>query len=142
MIRSFSSILLRQKCFKARRIQVHYFRRYLLFFPSVKRILPASKPGGNIIESVNVQKLGPSVWSVSLVPASCGTGIGLLQVAEANVVSGNTSSDQAIFQPINGTANSNILVSRDQASTPPIGGTFDLLLENEEVKGNLEFVTD
>lgn len=77
------------------------------------------------------------MWSASLTPASCGTGIELLQVADAKVVRGNTSSDQAIFQPVNGTANSNILISRDQASTPPIGGTFNLFLENEEVKGNL-----
>lgn len=75
-------------------------------------------------------------WSVSLTPASCGTGIELLQIAEAIVVSGNTASDQAIFRPINASESCNIVVSRDQASTPPVGGTFDIFLENEKVKGN------
>lgn len=103
----------------------------------MKRLLPAAKPGGNIIESVNVQKRGPGVWSISLTPASCGTGIELLQIPEAKVVSGNTSSDQAIFQPINGTEKMNIVISREQAATPPIGGVFDLFLENEKVRGKL-----
>ena len=63
-----------------------------------------------------------------------------MQVAEATLFSGNTSSDQAIFKPINATENSNIVISHDQVATPPIGGTFDLLLENEKVKGNLQSV--
>ena len=85
---------------------------------------------------MNVESLGPSVWSVSLTPASCGTGIELLQIADATVVSGNTTSDQAVFGPINATENSNIVVSRVQAATPPVGGTFEIYLENDEVKGN------
>ena len=84
---------------------------------------------------MTVQSLGPRAWSVSLTPASCGTGIELLQIAEATVVSGNASSDQAIFRPINASESSNIVVSRDQASTPPVGGTFDIFLENAKVKG-------
>lgn len=109
-------------------------------FVEVQRLLPAAEPAGNIIESVEVQSLGPSVWSVSLTPASCGTGLELLQVAGAAVVSGNTLSDQAIFRPINSTEKSNIKISRDQAATPPIGGTFDLFLENENVKGKLQSI--
>ena len=103
----------------------------------MKRLLSAAEPSGNIIESISVQKRGRGVWSISLTPASCGTGIELLQIAEARVVSGNTSSDQAIFQPINGTEKTNIVISREQAATPPIGGVFDLYLENERVGGKL-----
>lgn len=84
---------------------------------------------------MTVQSLGPRVWSVSLTPVSCGTGIELLQIAEATVVSGNATSDHAIFRPINPSESCNIVVSRDQASTPPVGGTFDIFLENEKVKG-------
>lgn len=85
---------------------------------------------------MNVESLGPSVWSVSLTPVLCGTGIELLQIADATVVSGNTTSDQAVFGPINATENSNIAVSRVQAATPPVSGTFEIYLENYEVKGN------
>lgn len=51
------------------------------------------------------------------------------------MVSGNPTSDQAIFRPINASESCNIVVSRDQASTPPVGGTFDIFLENKNVKG-------
>lgn len=105
-------------------------------FALVQRLNPAAEPGGNIIEAVTVQSLGPSVWSIALTPASCGTGIDLLQIADATVVSGNTASNQAIFRPINASENSNIVVTRDHAATPPVGGTFDIILENEKVKGN------
>ena len=104
-------------------------------FVQVQRLLPAAEPGDNTLEDVTVQSLGPRAWSVSLIPASCGTGIELLQIAEATVVSGNTASDQAVFRPINASESCNIVVSRDQASTPPVGGTFDIFLENEKVKG-------
>lgn len=104
-------------------------------FVQVQRLLPAAEPGDNILEDVTVQSLGPRVWSVSLTPVSCGTGIELLQIAEATVVSGNATSDHAIFRPINPSESCNIVVSRDQASTPPVGGTFDIFLENEKVKG-------
>ena len=99
-------------------------------------MLPAAEPGGNIIQSINVQKLGRSVWSVSLTPASCGTEIDLFQIAGAEVVSGNASSDEAMFQPINGSENTKILISRKQAASPPIGGVFDLHLEKEKINGN------
>lgn len=101
----------------------------------MQRLLPAAEPGDNILEDVAVQSLGPRAWSVSLTPASCGTGIQLLQIAEATVVSGNATSDVAIFRPINASESCNIVVSRDQASTPPVCGTFDIFLENEKVKG-------
>ena len=84
---------------------------------------------------MTVQSLGPRAWSVSMTPASCGTGIELLQIAEATVVSGNATSHRKIFRPINASESCNIVVSRDQASTPPVGGTFDVLLENEKVVG-------
>ena len=58
-----------------------------------------------------------------------------MQIAEANVVSGNTTSNQAVFRPVNASESCSIVVSRDQASTPPVGGTFDIFLENEKVKG-------
>lgn len=106
------------------------------FFPLVQRLHPAAEPGGNILEAVTVQSLGPRVWSVSLTPASCGTGIELIQIADATVVSGNTASDQAVFRPINASENSNIVVTRNQAATPAVGGSFDIILENEKVKGN------
>ena len=92
-------------------------------------------PGGNFLESLNVQKLEDRVWSMSLTPVSCGNGIELLQIAETKVVSGNTSSDQAVFQPINGSENTKILISREQAATPPIVGVFDVHLENKQVEG-------
>ena len=113
---------------------LHVLDSFCLF--PVQRLLQAAEPGGNIMESVDVQKLGPSVWSVSLTPSSCGTGLELLQIAQAQVISGNTSSGHALFKSINATENSTILVSREQAATPPIGGTFDLGLQGEIVKGN------
>ena len=51
------------------------------------------------------------------------------------MVSGNTTSNQAVFRPVNASESCSIVVSRDQASTPPVGGTFDIFLENEKVKG-------
>ena len=63
-----------------------------------------------------------------------------MQIAEATVTSGNILSNQAMFKPINATGNSNIKISRDQAATPPIGGTFDIILENEKVTGNLHII--
>ena len=88
---------------------------------------------------MDVQSLGPSVWSVSMTPSSCGTGIELLQVADAILVGGNATSDQAVFRPTNSTEDASISVSRFQAATPPIGGTFDIFLENYKVKGNCTF---
>lgn len=92
-------------------------------------------PGGNFLESLNVQKLEDRVWSVSLKPVSCGSGIELLQIAATKVVSGNTAFDQAVFQPINGSENTKIVISREQAATPPVGGVFDVHLENKQVEG-------
>lgn len=92
-------------------------------------------PGGNFLESINVQKLEDRVWSVSLTPVSCGNGIELLQIAATKVVSGNTSFNEAVFQPINESENTKIVISREQAATPPVGGVFDVHLENKQVEG-------
>lgn len=58
------------------------------------------------------------------------------------MVSGNTASDQAMFRPMNVSENSNIIVTRDQAATPPVGGTFDIILERDNVRGNYIPVVD
>lgn len=125
-------------CYCVASIRLTLFFRFL--FVQVQRLLPAAEPGDNVLEALTVQSLGPRAWSVSLTPASCGTGIELLQIAEANVVSGNTTSDQAVFRPVNASESCSIVVSRDQASTPPVGGTFDIFLENEKVKGKFSSI--
>ena len=110
------------------------------FSTLVQRLLHPAEPGGNIIESVDVRSLGPSAWSVSMTPSSCGTGIELLQIADAILVSGNTTANQAVFRPTNSTGDTSMSVSRGQAATPPVGGTFDIFLENYRVTGNCVLV--
>ena len=127
---TFLDILIRWENIKSKRNQVKYF------CVTVQRVSPAAEPNGHIIESVDVQSLGPSTWAVSLKPASCGTGIQLLEIANAEVVGGNTSSNRAVFRSVNATGNFTIIISREHPATPPIGGTFKISFEDEHLEGN------
>ena len=99
----------------------------------VQRTQPPALPNGHVIESVAVESLGPATWMVHLTPAACGTGIDLLQLANAVVVDGNSSSDRVLYA--NRTTNGTVLVSRAHAATPPIEGTFGVSLGRHRVEG-------
>ena len=105
----------------------------MIYSSTVERTKPAAQPNGHVIESLEVQSLGPSAWVISLTPFACGTGLELLQIADGNIVRENASSDYAIYRLANNI--STVKVSRVHSATPPIGGTFVISFQGQLVKG-------
>ncbi|XP_067840890.1 fibrocystin-like [Heptranchias perlo] len=85
-----------------------------------------ARPGGNLIQTVNVTGSAPN-YSLTLLVAECGTRLPLIALGDAFLAEGSThpNSDYAMFVGWNSI---NITVQRSQSASPPLGGVFRIHL--------------
>ncbi|XP_044864776.1 fibrocystin [Mauremys mutica] len=90
-----------------------------------------ARPGGNVIQEVSV--LGsPPTYNVSFLVAGCGSNLPLLSLRGALPSEGSEEDHLAVSTE---GANVSLTVQRLQAASPPIGGTFRILLPNTVISG-------
>ena len=99
---------------------------------SVRPIKNAAKPNGFLIKDFTVEKNSDTNWTISLLPANCGSPLTLLAVADA-ILERNSNADYATYTK-NG-LNSSVLVKREQEASPPIEGTFDIIYNGIMITG-------
>ncbi|XP_048585401.1 fibrocystin-L isoform X2 [Nematostella vectensis] len=99
----------------------------------VRQTQAAAEPGGHVIKTFSVTEVSPAVWAISLAPVRCGTGLPMIGILGAKLVS-NTDKSMT-YRPANETGPANFTVSRDQEATPAVGGTFDVSFKGQQVKG-------
>ncbi|XP_019346871.2 fibrocystin isoform X8 [Alligator mississippiensis] len=89
-------------------------------------------PGGNIIEAVSVVG-SPPIYNVSLLVAGCGGHLPLFSL-RGTLPSQGSEEDDSLFASLEN-ANISLRVQRLQTASPPIGGTFQILLPNTVISG-------
>ncbi|XP_019392718.1 PREDICTED: fibrocystin isoform X8 [Crocodylus porosus] len=89
-------------------------------------------PGGNIIEAVSVVG-SPPIYNVSLLVAGCGGHLPLFSL-RGTLPSQGSEEDDSLFASLEN-ANISLRVQRLQTASPPIGGTFQILLPNTVLSG-------
>uniref|UniRef100_A0A452HNK4 PA14 domain-containing protein n=1 Tax=Gopherus agassizii TaxID=38772 RepID=A0A452HNK4_9SAUR len=87
-----------------------------------------ARPGGNVIQEVSVVG-SPPTYNVSFLVAGCGSNLPLLGALPSQ---GSEEDHLAAFME---GANVSMTVQRVQAASPPIGGTFRILLPNTVISG-------
>lgn len=72
-------------------------------------------------------------------PAECGYNFPLMGILGAVNVSGSTADEAVEYENPSWPLNVTLEVVRDQAASPPIGGTFDLFQDNINIPGLSNF---
>ncbi|XP_067401067.1 fibrocystin isoform X2 [Emydura macquarii macquarii] len=91
-----------------------------------------ARPGGNIIQEVSVVG-SPPTFNVSLLVAGCGSNIPLLSLRGA--LPSEIAEDDDSLDVFTEGASVSPAVQRLQAASPPLGGTFRILLSNTTISG-------
>ena len=89
------------------------------------------RPNGFIIKDFQVEKNDKN-WTISLLPANCGSPVPLLAVVDA-IRGNNSNRDNAVFTAKGLT--SNTTVTRIQGASPRVRGTFNITYKGKVVKG-------
>ncbi|XP_074982450.1 fibrocystin isoform X2 [Caretta caretta] len=91
-----------------------------------------ARPGGNVIQEVSVMG-SPPTYNVSFLVADCGSNLPLLSLRGA-LPSEGSEEDDHLAVSMEG-ASVTLTVQRLQAASPPIGGTFQILLTSTVIAG-------
>ncbi|XP_071828580.1 fibrocystin-L-like isoform X3 [Apostichopus japonicus] len=94
----------------------------------------APKPNDIFILDISVEKSNDS-FSITFMPAECGYNFPLMGILGAVNVSGSTADEAVEYENPSWPLNVTLEVVRDQAASPPIGGTFDLFQDNINIPG-------
>lgn len=100
-------------------------------FVSVTRTRVGARPNGFIIKDFHVEKNDKN-WTISLLPANCGSPVPLLAVVDA-IRGNNSGRNSAVFTAKGLT--SNATVTRIQKASPRVRGTFNITYKEKVVKG-------
>lgn len=92
----------------------------------------AAKPNGFLIKDFTVEKNSDANWTISLLPANCGSPLPLLEVADA-IHEGNGDAFSATYTKDG--LNSSAQVKREQEASPPVEGTFDIIYNGITITG-------
>ena len=103
----------------------------LLLLFLVKRISSGAKPNGFLIKDFKVEKSGTN-WTISLLPAKCGSPLPLLSVVDA--VRGENANHDSAELTVKGLT-SNVTVTRLQRASPRVRGTFNIEYNGKIVNG-------
>ena len=71
-------------------------------------------------------------WTISLLPANCGSPLPLLAIADASR-EGNSDAVSATYTKDG--LNSSVQVKREQEASPPVEGTFDIIYNGITITG-------
>ncbi|XP_074847514.1 fibrocystin isoform X4 [Carettochelys insculpta] len=92
-----------------------------------------ARPGGHVIQEVSVVGSPPS-YNVSLLVAGCGSDLPLLSLSSGALPPEGSEDGDHLALSMEG-ANVTLRVQRLQAASPPMGGTFRILLPNGVISG-------
>ena len=89
-------------------------------------------PNGFLIKDFRVEKTTEKNWTVSLLPANCGSPLPLFAVVGA--IRGENGNSDDVTYTVDG-LNSSVRVKRVQEASPPIQGTFDIQYDGHVIEG-------
>lgn len=98
----------------------------------VTPIRNAAKPNGFLIKDFTVEKNSDTNWTISLLPANCGSPLPLLAVKDS-IRMENGDASRATYTKDGLT--SSVLVRQEQEASPPIEGTFDIIYNGTLITG-------
>lgn len=99
-------------------------------FFTVTRKTSGAMPNGFVIKDFQVEQTGNN-WTISLLPAKCGSPLPLLAVVDA--LEGNSSKDKATYT-VKGLT-SNVQITRIQKASPRVRGTFEIEYNGKVLRG-------
>ena len=99
-------------------------------FFTVTRKTSGAMPNGFVIKDFQVEQTGNN-WTISLLPAKCGSPLPLLAVVDA--LEGNSSKDKATYTVKRLT--SNVQITRIQKASPRVRGTFEIEYNGKVLRG-------
>ena len=99
-------------------------------FFTVTRKTSGAMPNGFVIKDFQVEQTGNN-WTISLLPAKCGSPLPLLAVVDA--LKGNSSKDKATYTAKGLT--SNVQITRIQKASPRVRGTFEIEYNGKVLRG-------
>ena len=101
-------------------------------FFSVRPVSSGAMPNGFIIKDYKIEKTTESNWTISLLPANCGSPMPLFSVVEHTRNENGSPDDVTYTTP---GLNSSVRVRRVQEASPPIEGMFDIEYRGNVIKG-------
>lgn len=101
-------------------------------FFSVRPVSSGAMPNGFIIKDYKIEKTSETNWTISLLPANCGSPMPLFSVVEHNGNENGSPDDVTYTTP---GLNSSVRVRRVQEASPPIEGMFDIEYRGNVIKG-------
>ena len=90
-----------------------------------------AKPNGHWIYDFSITKAS-NVITIDMSPLNCGVGIPLFDIVGAQST-GNNDEKNYNFAEFNSAVN----VKREQAASPPITGTIDILYQGKSITGKM-----
>ena len=101
-------------------------------FFSVRPVSSGAMPNGFIIKDYKIEKTTETNWTISLLPANCGSPMPLFSVVEHTGNENGSPDDVTYTTP---GLNSSVRVRRVQEASPPIEGMFDIEYRGNVIKG-------
>ena len=101
-------------------------------FFSVRPVSSGAMPNGFIIKDYKIEKTTETNWTISLLPANCGSPMPLFSVVEHTRNENGSPDDVTYTTP---GLNSSVRVRRVQEASPPIEGMFDIEYRGNVIKG-------
>ena len=101
-------------------------------FLSVRPVSSGAMPNGFIIKDYKIEKTTETNWTISLLPANCGSPMPLFSVVEHTRNENGSPDDVTYTTP---GLNSSVRVRRVQEASPPIEGMFDIEYRGNVIKG-------
>ena len=101
-------------------------------FFSVRPVSSGAMPNGFIIKDYKIEKTTETNWTISLLPANCGSPMPLFSVVEHTGNENGSPDDVTYTRP---GLNSSVRVRRVQEASPPIEGMFDIEYRGNVIKG-------
>lgn len=98
----------------------------------MRPVSSGAMPNGFIIKDYKIEKTTETNWTISLLPANCGSPMPLFSVVEHTGNENGSPDDVTYTTP---GLNSSVRVRRVQEASPPIEGMFDIEYRGNVIKG-------